>query len=42
MAAQVATSVLDALRALLRLSFQHDVPDNANVEEDSEDSEEGV
>ena len=41
-AAQGSTSALDAMRALLRLSFQCDVPNAANVEEDSEDSEEDV
>jgi hypothetical protein len=40
-AAQGLTSALDAMRALLRLSVQHDVPNAANVE-DSEDSEEDV
>jgi hypothetical protein len=33
-AAQGLTSALDAMRALLRLSFQRDVPNDANVEED--------
>jgi len=36
-AAQGSTSALDAMRALLRLSFQRDVPNAANVEEDSEE-----
>ena len=36
-AAQGSTSALDAMRALLRLSFQHDVPNDADVEEDSEE-----
>jgi len=35
-AAQGSTSALDAMRAL-RLSSQHDVPNAANVEEDSEE-----
>jgi len=36
-AAQGSTSALDAMRALLHLFFQHDVPNAANVEEDSEE-----
>jgi len=36
-AAQEVTSVLDAMRALLHLSFQRNVPNAADVEEDSEE-----
>lgn len=36
-AAQGLTSALDAMRALLHLSFQRDVPNDADVEEDSEE-----
>jgi hypothetical protein len=36
-AAQGSTSALEAMRALLRLSFQRDVPNDANNREDSEE-----
>jgi hypothetical protein len=35
--AQGLTSALDAMRALLHLSFQHYVPNDVDVEEDSEE-----